>query len=122
MRVFYVKVFYPGLIVPEDSLVRVESEDAEFCLPDGAFAFQRGWREEVTQDGEKLIGELHLDKTMWYRHGKVFNLKEAMAKWGCNSILVSNMKCNRYERVVDTGYGVFPLEEDCVVLSKGRRS
>jgi len=116
MKIHYVKVFYPGLLFPEDSLVRVDREDSEFRLPDGAFAFQRGWREEVSQGGEVLVGELHLDKTIWYRHGKVYTQKEALVKWGSNSIAVSNIRINKYERVVDTGRGVFPLCEEDVVL------
>ena len=45
-------------------------------------------------------------------------LEEAEAKYGASSICCSNMRINRYSRIVDTGRGVFPLESDDVVLGE----
>lgn len=113
----YVEVFFPGSFVSETSVREVANRVDAFELPRGAYGYRFFARNEIEQDGETLKGGRKDVGPMTY-YGEVLTLEDVQALPGGHRILVSNMKCNKRERVVRTIYGDFhPLDAWDVVLA-----
>lgn len=122
MKNKYVRFDFPGSFVDESSLVRRTTDNPEEIeVPKGAFAFRFCERTEAEVDGETLLGEWQYDDRTFYAPGsRIVTLTEVKAgaiEGNCD-ILISNMECNGWDRVVETNRGnVKPLRETDVVLS-----
>lgn len=114
----YIEFFYPGLFVSESSEQEVADRTPPVELPKGAYGYRFFARSEVTHDGETLRGQPKDYSGMTY-YGEVMTLEEvkALTPSGDYRILVSNMECNGWGRVVRTVRGQFmPLNDgDSVV-------
>lgn len=121
MKVKYVEFLYPGVLFNETSLSPRETDKPQSIkIPEGAYAFRFCERTEGKIKGEEVIGKWQYDpKTYYARGGKVFTLAEVKAgaiSGDCN-ILISNMECNGYDRVIKTNRGnVQPFDTNCVLL------
>jgi len=111
----YVRFFYPGLIFCEQSVKPISGPDTRVKFPKGSIGYQRLWREEKTVKGETLTCSFHAVGGAVYK-GKVLKLDQVIAKYGATSIAADNMRINNFERIVDTGRGIFPLEKDDEVI------
>ncbi len=104
----YIEYFYPGSFVSESSAQEVADRTTPGELPKGAYGYRFFARSEVTQDGETLRGQQKDHSPMTY-FGEVMTLDEvkALTPFSDYRILVSNMECNRWDRVVRTIRGQF---------------
>lgn len=122
MKVKYVRFDYPGTFVDESSMTKRTTDDPEQIeVPKGAFAFRFCERTEVEADGETLLGEWQYDDRTFYAPGsRIVTLAEVKAgaiEGDCN-ILISNMECNGWDRIVQTNRGnCKPYQENDYVLS-----
>lgn len=116
----YVEFFYPGSFMSESSAKEVSDRNATVTeIPQGAYGYRHFSREEVTQDGELLLGKAKDHSPMTY-FGEVLTLEQVQALKPAKNydILISNMKCNGWDRVVRTVRGNFqPLNEGDKVVS-----
>jgi len=104
----YIKFFYPGSFVSESSIQEVADRTLPTELPEGSYGYQFFARSEVTHDGEVLRGQPKDYSGMTY-YGEVMTLDEVKALTPSRDyrILVRNMECNGWDRVVRTVSGQF---------------
>lgn len=115
----YVEFCFPGSLMSETSTKEVGDRNAPVEAPQGAFGYRYFSREEVEMEGEVLIGKAKDRSPMTY-FGEVFTLDQVKALEPAKnySILVSNMQCNKWDRVVRTVRGNFqPLHEGDRVIA-----
>lgn len=113
----YIEFFYPGSFVSETSVQEVADRTPPTELPKAAYAYRFFARSEVMQDGEMLRGQpKDYSPTTYY--GEAMTLEEVKALHGdSHRILIGNMECNRWKRVVRVACGqFFPLEDGDVVV------
>jgi hypothetical protein len=111
----YVEFLYAGSFFDETTTKEV-SDRSRPTIPAGAFGYRFYDVTSVEQDGEVLMGKAKNHSGYYYR-GEVFNLEQVEALDGDYAILISNMKCNGYDRVVRTIRGNFkPLREGDSVI------
>jgi len=122
MLVHYVEFVYPGVIVSESSVRRIDNRDpSKVELPDGAFGWRFYDRIEIEQDGELLVGKPK-NHSAWTYYGEVWNREQAILAFGGDSTLARNMEYNNIDRVVHTRYGqCIPLRESDQVLTAVER-
>ena len=119
----YIEFFYPGSFVSESSTQEVADRTPPAELPKGAYGYRFFARSEVTQDGETLRGQPKDHSSMTY-YGEAMTLEEVKALTPSSDyrILVSNMKCNGWGRVVRTIRGQFmPLNDGDVVVTSNEQ-
>ncbi len=120
----YIEFFYPGSFVSESSAQEVADRTPPAELPKGAYGYRFFARSEVTQDGETLRGQPKDYSGMTY-YGEVMTLEEVKALTPSSDyrILVSNIECNGWDRVVRTIRGQFmPLNAgDSVVTPNANK-
>lgn len=104
MTKHYVEYLFPGIIVSETSAEEIKSRNVKLKPPKGAYAYQFFDREEVEKDGETLIGKAKNRSGTFYLGGKV-KTREDIEREMPGSILASNMRCNKIERIVMTKAG-----------------
>lgn len=116
MLVHYVRFLYPGILVSESSDRKIKSRKEEIKLPKGAFAYQFFDREETEKGGETLMGKDKKHSGFYYK-GREMTLAQVKKEMPDKDILISNMECNGYERIVMTKFGqAMPLNKEDVVI------
>ena len=127
MKQHFVTFLSPGTFVAEDSTQRIEGWDVE-----QACEMAHGVRERHsatpygfyfttrTREPEDLDSKQTSKSPMYYLGGEIRTLEEvAAANDPSESILLSNMRCNGYDRII-TNYNSWqwtqPLKPDDVVL------
>lgn len=113
----YVSVFYPGLIVSDESSQEINSRD-EFVAPKNALGFRFFDKEEYVINGTLCKSDKINISPMYYQ-GRAYTLEQAMYKFGASSILVSNMKCNRWNRIVEHSSGFCTNVDDNYIILGG---
>ena len=118
----YVEFFYPGVFISETTIQELPSRKSTVELPEGAYGYRLFSRSEVEQDGEVLVGPpKDYSPTTYY--GIERTLEQVRNLPGDNTILISNMEINNWDRVVFTQYGqCFPLNPDDIVVSSEDKS
>lgn len=114
----YIEFFYPGSFVSESTVKEVKDREAPVTLPKGAYGYRYFSREEVKKGKEILSGSAKDHSPMTY-YGEAFTLAQVKALTPAKdySILVSNMECNKWSKVVRTVRGNFqPLNKGDKVL------
>jgi len=120
----FVRIFSPGTFVAEDNLIEVESRDVDAAVELTRGIIQRhgatpyGFRFETYGREDDELDSRVLDRSpMYYLGGVVRTVEEveAAAEPG-ERILLSNMQCNGYDRVITTNYWTQPLNDGDVVL------
>lgn len=109
----YVEFFFPGSFVSESDVRQVQSRDSEpDYIPPSCYGYRFFSRTEVQHDGETLIGKNTNYSPMTF-FGETYTLAEVEALNDDSlRILLSNMRCNGYARVVKTRRGNWqPLNE-----------
>jgi hypothetical protein len=112
----YMMLFYPGSFVSETSSKPVESRAVPKVRPEGAYAIQFYDVEETEVNGETLKGKPKNHSPTYY-WGKEFSAEEAIREVGEGSILASNVRGNKFKRLVKTVRGNWqPLDDKDVVI------
>lgn len=126
----FVTFYSPGTFVPESSSREIDSWDPTTALALAAGITERhGARPYAFQFTTRSRGPEDLDSRVSQRSGfyylphcKVETLEEIRERDDPrDEILLSNMRCNKYDRVVTTTTGwktTLPLGEDDVVLEE----
>jgi hypothetical protein len=116
----YVEFYYPGIFMSETNTKEVATRCvAELEIPDECFGFCFFEKQEIVFEGEKLVGKPRNHSGIFYPGGVLYSVGELMAKNqnGKYDILISNMKCNKWDLVVETRKGNFqPFYEDKDVI------
>jgi hypothetical protein len=113
----YITFYFPGVFVSNETVREVSDRDAQITAPPGAYGYRVHSRTELRQDGETLVGAPRDFGPMTY-FGEVLTVAEVEALPGDHEVLLSNMRCNGWDRVVRTVRGTFQaLSEGDVVLS-----
>lgn len=113
----YVEFFVPGSFFSESSVKEVTDRSSPKNIPDNVFAYRFYDIEEVVLNGEKLKSNTKNHSGMYY-FGKAYTLSEIKENFPSQEILISNMKCNNWKKVVKTKMGNFqPLNENDVVFN-----
>lgn len=118
----YIEWFYPGTFVSESQGSEVATREAPTERPNGTYGYRFYSRSEVELDGEQLVGARKDISPMTF-YGKEFTLEQVRAlpeDWpGQNSILISNITRNGYERMVRTVRGNWQLLDPADVVVPG---
>jgi hypothetical protein len=116
MTKHYVEYTYAGCFCSESSVKEIKSRGQKINLPDGAYAYHIFDREEVVQNGEKLTGK---PKNYSPRHikGEVYNMERVEREVKDNSILLFNMKNNKWRKVIRCRQGFIPIEKGDVFIN-----
>jgi hypothetical protein len=119
----FVEILYPGSFMPEESVHKVKERDPEriaksypkaFC-----FEFYDVVQNRITVDGEEqtVSGKRKNKSGRYYPGATVFTTEDLKKLPEDFSILISNMECNGWTRVVRTRRGNFqPLEKGDHIL------
>lgn len=101
--VHYVRFWYPGVFVSEDSTKRIASRNPALVKPPkDCYAFQFFDRTETSEDGETLRGKERNKSGMFFVGGRVMTLTEVRKELKGESTLIANMENNGYKRVIRT--------------------
>lgn len=109
----YVTFVYPGAFVSESSDMPVDRRDVRPPIPERALGYFFWSRYEMECQGETLIGpKRFVGQTTYF--GKEYTLAEVKALGDHDKrILISNMECNGWKRVVHAKGGQwFPLQSN----------
>lgn len=118
MLVHYVEWFYPGIIVTETSSEKIKSRDKLPPVPEHAFGYRFFDREEVKKGKEVLLGTCKNYSPKYY-FGEEMTLSQVKDKMPKENILIRNMECNGYKKIVHTQYEqYFPLEKKDKVVKR----
>lgn len=118
MKKTYVEFYFAGSFMSEISVHEVENRNRPIDIPPNAFGYSFYDREETVIDGEKLTGAIKNRSPMTY-FGQAMTLDEVKRNVPNSNILISNMQCNGWDKVVRTKLGNFqPLQENDVVLAQ----
>ncbi len=113
----FVEFSYPGIFVSEYSHEEIAERKPELVnVPEDAFAYRFYDQVQTIVDGELLTGERKNYSGITY-FGKVYTLEEVKAQFPEYTTLISNMKCNGWNRVVRTRKGNWqPFEDGDTVI------
>lgn len=120
----FVEILFPGTLFPEEQVQEVLSRKPQTVakkLPKGAFCFQFFDQicKEVIVDGETrtICGKRKNESGRYYPEGKVYTAKEIAALGPDYRILLSNMECNDWPKVVKTRCGNWQpfTEKDAII-------
>jgi hypothetical protein len=114
--VHFVRFYFPGSFVSETSEREIESRDAPVDMPPRAYGYAFFDKTLAMNGKEMLWGPERNTSGITYR-GEVYDLERVKREMPSERILISNMECNGYKRVVVTQRGTFPLNDDDKVVS-----
>jgi len=120
--VHYIRRYYPGLMVSNNSAEEVSSRDPHQIQPKrNMYGFMFFDKVEVTTEanGESVVTlSKQMNESPTYYHGGRVLSQSDVAKMGSRyNILLSNMQCNEWDRVIQIRAGsCFPLRDGDVVL------
>lgn len=119
----FVELLYPGFLMPETGFDKVESRDPQAVAdkyPDAyCFQFCDQTSKEITVDGEtkRVSGKRKNLSPKYYPNGLVLTVEDLRKMPGDYRILITNMECNNWPKVVRCRTNNFqPFEEGDVVL------
>ena len=109
--VYWAIFFTPGLFVAEtwDKDFKKQPEPEEVEFPERAYAFQLYKREDVIDGGRTYKGKPEkIGKLCYHKDSKVTTIAEVKKMQGDNKTLISNMECNKWNKVIWTRWGNWP--------------
>lgn len=112
----YVKFYYQGLIVGEQSIEKLDGAKLpiEVDVPDNAYAFQLLKRTDVIDGEHTFKGAYEEESKLIYPEGKITTLEEVkqMPAEQVGPALVSNMEGNNWDAVIWTRWMTWPQPYD----------
>lgn len=104
----YVEFSFCGVVVDNVSSLEVETRDVESLqVPDGAFGFQFFDLLSTMVGNDELVSSRLNKSPMHYYGGRIMTIDEVRAEMPEEQILIFNMECNGYDRVIQCRYGNF---------------
>lgn len=114
MKVHFVKIWYAGTFVSEDSHKEIDSRE-DFKLPSGAYGYQFYNKEMIVQGKEKLFGNPK-NESKTYLKGTVYTLEQVKRLFPESKIMISNMENNNWDKVIKCGQGFLPFDDNKNIL------
>jgi hypothetical protein len=110
ITVRFVRFYAPGSFVAEDWTVPVDTLDPlAIKWPDNAYAFTLHERVDVADGPERFTGEAKQIGPMYYHpDSKVETQAEVALNPKATGILLSNMRCNRWDQIIWSRWGNWP--------------
>uniref|UniRef100_A0A6M3JTV9 Uncharacterized protein n=1 Tax=viral metagenome TaxID=1070528 RepID=A0A6M3JTV9_9ZZZZ len=108
---YFVTFYSPGLFVGETWIEEVKSSDPlSIKWPDNAYAFSLYQRDDIIDDDDiRYTGKKKQLGPMYYHpNSKIETLEEVKVNPNRGRSLVSNMECNKWDRVIWTQWGTWP--------------
>lgn len=100
MLKYYMETMYPGVFLGESSIVEVNDIHVENVkLPERAIGFRFFSKTIAQLDGEELCSPPK-NYSGWYYKGEEFTLDRVKREKPNETILISNMECNHWDRIV----------------------
>lgn len=118
----FVEFYFPGSVCSETSTRETSTRDPmKIEVPKGCFAFRFFDQdsEEVEVFGKKktILDDMKNISPTYYLEGKVIDRSEAKCRG--MTVLLANMRCNRWKHCILTPQGqAFPVEEKDVILKR----
>lgn len=109
----------PGSFVGENWQVDVASMDPYAIVwPDRAYAVVLCEREDIVDGQTRYRGDVKGGELMWYYHpdSKVETLEQVKANPKATRTLISNMECNRWDKIIWTRWGNWPQRFDAKTM------
>jgi len=119
----WVKHWTPGIIVGESVNVSIKHTNPhEIIWPKDSYAFEIYEREDIIMGGKKFKGKpQRIGKLFYHPDSKIETIKQVMKNPNTGPCLVSNMKTNKWNRIIWTRWGNWPQpynEKEMEILSK----
>ena len=113
----YVKFYFGGGMVSETYVMEVNTRDPKLVdMPSGSYAFMFYDREFIVDGEDEFKGRVKNKSPDYYPKGTIYNQDE-VKKLRNHTILLNNMRINRWDRVIKSRYGNFePYEEGETVI------
>ncbi len=113
----YVEYFYPGIMVSETSVKEIpERINGNIGFPERCFGYRFYDVEVIQLPNEELRGKRKNISGMYYC-GVEYSAEQIKINFPNERILLSNIRCNSYVRLVKTCMGNWqPLDDDDVVF------
>jgi hypothetical protein len=114
----YVEFLYPGIFVSESSVNEVKDRDPDkVVVPKECFAFLFFDRTETIVDDEILVGKRKNESGRYYINGVIYTLEQVKNQFPESKILISNIQCNKWNKVIKTRAGNWqPFEKNDTVI------
>jgi hypothetical protein len=113
----YVEFYYPGSFFPETEIREIASRKTKVAAPENCYGYRLFDREEVMQGKERLAGNAKNFSGMTF-FGQTMTVADVAKLAGDHSILISNMRCNKWKKVVKTRRGNFqPVQKGDTVIA-----
>lgn len=103
MKKFYIEFDYPGALFAETQTKPYDG--TTIVWPEFAYAYKIGYREEIVQEKETLVGNMTWGKRVL--RGKIYSLEQIKEKFPEAKILIENMEINGWDNVVRCPSGNF---------------
>ena len=115
----YVEFIYPGSFCSDYDCREATSEElnGRVEIPNRSYGYRFFEREEQTTSEEVLRGE-RKNHGGWHFLGEEYSLERIKAEQSDKTTLISNMECNKWDRVVKCPQGFIQMDEKDVVLNK----
>lgn len=121
MTKHFVAFTHVGSFFSEESTQEIPSRELflakDVDWPRGAYCYQFFDREEVTVDGETLVGKPK-NKSPNYFRGEIFDKERVKREVQPNTILLSNMENNGWQFVVKAFGRYFTMNDGDVVVCR----
>ena len=116
MTKLYARIWYPGLLFPNEAVIEVSSRTERPPLEKGAYGWSFFEREVAEVNGETLSGKEKNHSPSYYL-GKEYSAEEFLALPECNDIAKFNIVGNKVKRICKTirGQAVDLRDGDIVV-------
>lgn len=113
----YVEFYYPGFLFCETESKKVKERDfTKIKLPKGCYGF-RFYDIASEKKKEIALTSHRLNISGMFFTGEIWSLQDVKEKLPDSKILISNMECNGWDKVVKTRMGnMLPFEKDDVLL------
>lgn len=116
---YWIRFYAPGSFTTNEWIRMEDSmpKPDEVAFPDKAYAFTLHQREDIIEGGKVYQGAAEQVGLMYYHpSSKVETLAQAELNPNATSILLSNMRCNRWDHIVWSRWGNWPQPFDAAKM------
>lgn len=117
--VYYVEYLHFGLLFSETSRKKISDPDPKKVKQvDGAYGFRIIKQEQVLDGSGVFKGSQKYLPGEYYFNGAVYTLNQVKDQFPDEKILISNMECNNYKKVIKCGHRFFPFDKNCKLVEE----
>lgn len=121
----FARFWYPGLMFGESTDQEIGDKDINSLkFPEHAYAFQIIERQDVVEGTKVYKGEEKVSGFYYHADSKVETIEELKRNPKASEILISNMKNNKWDKIVWSRFGNWPqnFTKNDVVLKRVKRA